>query len=101
MMEMISLYLEQTPPLVSTMKQSLRDKNWPSLYTAVHKMIPSFSVVGISTDFENVARKVQDYASSQQQTEDIHDMVLQLESICTQACKELQEEFNTIKTANL
>lgn len=101
MMEMISLYLEQTPPLINAMKESLRDKDWPSLYSAVHKMIPSFSVVGISTDFENIAKKVQEYASTQQQTDGIPGMVLQLENICIQACKELEEEFNTIKTANL
>src|SRR5207244_3440985 len=47
MMEMISLYLEQTPPLIRTMKQSYRDKDWISLYAAVHKMIPSFAIMGI------------------------------------------------------
>ncbi|HXB40767.1 MAG TPA: ATP-binding protein [Bacteroidia bacterium] len=97
MMEMISLYLEQTPPLINVMKQSLKDKDWNSLYTAVHKMIPSFSIMGISIDFENMAKKVQEYASTQQQTDGIPDMVLQLENICVQACIELKEEFNTIK----
>ena len=100
MMEMISLYLEQTPPLISAMKQSFHDKDWNSLYSAVHKMIPSFSIMGISIDFENMARKVQDYASTQQQTEGIPGMVLQLEHICSQACIELEQEFNTIKNTN-
>ena len=36
MMEMISLYLAQTPPLVSAMKQSLQDRDWDSLHAAVH-----------------------------------------------------------------
>lgn len=101
MMEMISLYLEQTPPLISTMKQSLQDQDWTSLYAAVHKMIPSFSIMGISTDFENMAKKVQEYASTQKQTEEINGMVLQLENICMQACIELQEEFDSIKNSNL
>jgi len=100
MMEMISLYLEQTPPLVRLMKKSLRDKDWTSLYAAVHKIIPSFSIVGISTDFETMAKKVQDYASNQQQTDGIPDMVLQIENVCTQACSELKEEFNAIKNSN-
>ncbi|HTB31316.1 MAG TPA: ATP-binding protein, partial [Bacteroidia bacterium] len=97
MMEMISLYLEQTPPLILIMKQSLRDKDWHSLYSAVHKMIPSFSIMGISIDFENMAKKVQEYASTQQQTDGIPDLVLQLENICAQACKELEIEFDIIK----
>lgn len=100
MMEMIRLYLEQTPPLIMAMKQSYLDRDWNSLYSAVHKMIPSFSIMGISTDFENMARKVQEYASTQQLTEGIPDMVLQLEKICIQACEELEIEFNSIKNTN-
>lgn len=101
MMEMISLYLEQTPPLISTMKKSLQEKDWNSLYMAVHKMIPSFSIMGINVDFENIAKKVQEYASTQKQTEGIPNMILQLENVCAQACLELEEEFNLIKNANL
>ena len=115
MMEMISLYLEQTPPLISTMKQSLQDKDWNSLYASVHKMIPSFSIIGVSKNVENIAKKVQEYARlngdslnglsgqdvaqviTQEQTDKISDLVLQLENVCEQACKELKEEFNTIK----
>lgn len=100
MMEMISLYLEQTPPLINTMKHSLLNKDWGSLYAAVHKMIPSFSIVGINIDFENMAKKVQEYASTQQQTDGIPDLVQQLENVCTQACRELEIEFNVIKNSN-
>ena len=101
MMEMISLYLEQTPTLISTMKESLVIKDWSSLYAAVHKMIPSFSIMGISSDFENMAKKVQEFASTQQQTDGIKELVLQLENVCLQACSELQDEFQRIKKYEL
>jgi len=101
MMEMISLYLEQTPPLISVMKHSWKEKDWSSLYSAVHKMIPSFAIMGISTDFENMAKKVQDYAKTQEQSDGISDMVLQIENVCTQACIELKEEFNSIKNTKI
>ena len=100
MMEMISLYLEQTPPLVTSMKQSLKDKNWDGLYSAVHKMIPSFAIMGINHDFENMAIKVQEYASTQKQSDHIPELIEQLESVCLQACDELQEEYNSIKKLN-
>jgi PAS domain S-box-containing protein len=100
MMEMISLYLEQTPPLVNIMKQSLQDKDWASLHGAVHKMIPSFSIMGINTDFEVMAKKVQEFAHTQLQEEDISDLVLQLENVCTRACIELEEEYNLIKNTS-
>ncbi len=97
MAEMISLYLEQTPPLVQTMKQSMEEKDWKSLHMAVHKMIPSFSIMGINNDFEMMAKKIQEYATTQEQTDGISDLVLQLEKVCTQACSELQEELTTIQ----
>ena len=95
--EMIEAYLEQTPPLVSSMKQSLLDKDWDTLQAAVHKMIPSFAIVGMNAYFENMAKKIQDYARAQQQLEDLHDMVTQLENACMNACKELEVEFKKIK----
>ena len=100
MMEMISAYLEQTPPLINAMKQSFQDKDWGTLHSAVHKMIPSFSIMGIGSGFENMAKKVQEYANTHLQEEGIEDLVQQLENVCTQACKELEEEFNKIKTTN-
>ncbi len=98
MMEMISLYLDQTPPLIKSMKESLRDRDWNALYSAMHKMIPSFSIVGMSVDFENMARKVQDYAHTQHSGEDIPNLVFQLERVCGQACLELEIEIERMKS---
>jgi CheY-like chemotaxis protein len=97
MMEMISLYLSQTPPLINTIKQSLEDKNWQLLGAAAHKMIPSFSIMGIGANFENLAKKIQEFAVVQEHTEKIDDLVVQLEEICLQACSELEEELSVIK----
>lgn len=100
MMEMMALYLEQTPLLVRTMKQSFQNKDWNALQAAVHKMIPSFSIMGINRDFEMMAKEVHEYASDQKQADEITDLILQLENICTQACAELQAEFNNIQISN-
>ncbi len=97
MMEIITLYLDQTPPLVLTMKKSLHDKDWDLLSSAVHKMIPSFSIVGLHKDYEDMAKKVQEYARTRQHLEQIQELVLKLENVCYQACEELKEEFNSLK----
>ena len=91
MMEMISLYLEQTPALISSMKQSLQDQDWNLLHKAVHKLIPSFAIMGISSNFENIARNIQENAGIQQNTDEIPELVKQVEKICMQACEELKE----------
>jgi len=97
MLEMIALYLEQTPTLIAAMKLSWQNKDWQSLHAAMHKLIPSFSIMGISTEFENMAKQVKEYALSQQQTDGIQSLVLQLEDVCVQACIELQDAFKIIE----
>jgi CheY-like chemotaxis protein len=96
-MEMISLYLIQTPPLINAMKQSLLDKDFDLLQASMHKMIPSFSIMGISPDFEKMAKKIQESAGTNQIQEGIVEMAQQIEAICGQACEELEIEFNLIK----
>jgi HPt (histidine-containing phosphotransfer) domain-containing protein len=100
MMEMITLYLTQTPSLIAAMKQGLHDKDYSALQSAVHKMVPSFSIMGISKDFENIAKKVQEDVDNIRHRNGMPDLVLQLEKVCTEACKELEAEFNVIKQAN-
>jgi PAS domain S-box-containing protein len=100
MTEMISLYIDQTRPLVVTMRDSFDKRDWKTLYATVHKMIPSFSIVGIHQDFETMAKQVQEFANTQMEEGSIPDMVLQLENICVQACRELEEELILIKNLN-
>jgi signal transduction histidine kinase/CheY-like chemotaxis protein len=119
MMEMISLYLEQTPPLIVAMRQGLKHKNWTVLASAVHKLIPSFSIMGISNEFENMAKKIQELSHSCEAAEteiiehmpltiiqlntnllfnmEIHELTMQLEKVCWRACKELIEELKALK----
>lgn len=101
MMEMITLYLGQVPPLVQTMKQSLADQNWSLLAASAHKMIPSFSIVGISSDYENMAKKIQELATAPEKSEEIKDLVQEIDDVCQQACVELNEEFELIKNGLL
>ena len=101
MMEMISLYLEQTPVLIELMKNSLEKKDWITLGAAVHKMIPSFSIVGIHVDFENIAKRIQEYANKQQQEDEIGEMLIQLENVCLQVYEELSEDLDMIRKTKL
>lgn len=97
MLEMIATYLEQTPPLIKVMKESLQHKDWNTLQAAAHKMISSFSIVGIDVKYEAMSKKIQEYARAEQHLDELPGMVSQLETVCMHACKELEEEFNAIK----
>jgi PAS domain S-box-containing protein len=90
--DMIKLYLDQTPVLISTMKQSLFKKDWDALHTTVHKIIPSFYIMGIHKDYENIGKKIQEYASTRQHLDELQGLVLQIERVCLMACDELNEQ---------
>ncbi len=97
MSQIINAYLEQTPPLISSMKKSLIDKDWKMLQSAVHKMIPSFSIIGLSSNIQDIAKRIQEYAFTIEITGEIQNMVLELEKVCEQAYKELEIELKNLK----
>lgn len=97
MTEMINAYLKQTPPLIATIKQSLTNKDWKSIHSAIHKMLPSFSIMGISPDIEKIAKKIQEYAFAIEISKEIDELVFELEKVCGQACKELEIELENLK----
>jgi HPt (histidine-containing phosphotransfer) domain-containing protein len=100
MMQMISLYLDQTPPLVKTLRESLNSSDWDLLYATAHKLIPSFAIVGISNEYESMAKNVQEFASTKQKLNEIPELVNQIERICNNACIELKRDYKTIKSKN-
>ena len=97
MEEMMQMYLDQIPPILNDMNSRLAKKDWAKLRATMHKLIPSFAIVGIDSKYENIAKMVQDCASMFDQTGQISGLVLQLDTICNQACNELEEELNIIK----
>lgn len=100
MMEMISLYIEQTPPYIKAIKNGLKIKDWDVVRAVAHKMIPTFSIVGISQEYEIMARKIQELAGTNNPGKEIGELVLKLESVCMQACEELSRELRTLEKTN-
>ncbi|WP_310556926.1 ATP-binding protein [Flavobacterium sp.] len=93
MTEMINVYLNQTPSLINTIKKSWVEKDLKTLKSAVHKLIPSFAIVGIDKNHEDLARKIEENTSATEMQTWISD----LENVCMQAGEELKIELNNLK----
>ena len=61
-LEMIEIYLKETPRIIDEIKQSRNDMNWDSLASAAHSIIPSFAIMGINKEFENMAKLIEEYS---------------------------------------
>ena len=97
MIEMIQLYLNQTPILIQAIKQNYLIKNWKAVMAITHKILPSFAIVGINPVYEVLTKKIQELASAGKETSEIKESIAKLEKICTQACDELTQELDKIK----
>jgi PAS domain S-box-containing protein len=93
MTEMINVYLSQTPSLIDTIKQSWLEQDLETLKSAVHKLAPSFSIVGIDKKYEEMARKIENDTTAIE----MQNWISELENICMQACEELKMELNNLK----
>lgn len=88
--EIIGLFLEQTPMLVKVMKEAFLNKDAQKLRAAVHKMIPSFFVIGMKTECESIARGILELAHRENNSEKLSSLILHLENICNRTCEDLE-----------
>jgi PAS domain S-box-containing protein len=96
MTEMISLYLGQTKSLIKDMKESFQNKKWKELKAIAHKMIPSFSIVGMGIEYELLAKNLLEHAGKQDKKVEIENSVKELEKVLNYACQELEIEMNLL-----
>jgi HPt (histidine-containing phosphotransfer) domain-containing protein len=97
MMEMLAIYIAQSPLLIAAMKKSVEEKDWKGLREAAHKMLPSISIMGMSSEYAAIAKQLQDYDGTGTGIREIRSLFLKFEKACTHACDELTAEFNKLK----
>lgn len=97
MSEMINVYLKQTPTLVKTMKKSFLDKDWILLRATIHKITPSLTIMGLSPDIIETAKKINELAHQIKLTADLDTLIQELENICNQSFIELEIELTKLK----
>jgi len=89
--EMISVFMEQTPIEISNLEKYLEEKDWKSLRAIAHKMKPSFSFMGIK-ELDALIKLIEEYAANETNLELLPEMIAKLKKICYEAIKELEIE---------
>ena len=52
-MEMVNVYLEETPKYINKIKQGISTMDWESIARASHSFLPSFATMGMETHGDN------------------------------------------------
>jgi PAS domain S-box-containing protein len=96
MKQMIRAYLLETPGLIGTMKQSIDNMDWDKLAEAAHSIIPTFAVVGINQEYEEVAKKIKEHAHNKEESAQINTLLNKIETVFNAAAKELEAELEKL-----
>src|ERR1035437_4447906 len=87
-MEMVKIYLDETPKFLDKLKQGLNNMDWESMARAAHSLKPSFATMGMGAEFTEMAKNIQEYAEKKENPEKIKEWVLKIEAACSQAREE-------------
>lgn len=59
-----------------------------------------FSIIGISKDYERIAKKTQDYAVKEEVDNSVLSLLQQIEDVCNQSYHELEIELKKLNKSN-
>ncbi len=107
MAQMITLYRQEVTQLVEEMKTALEHQNWVALRSAAHSLIPTFVMVGINPEFEDMAKAIQALVDDQlerQPAAAVSDQVMtflrimfsRIATVCARAAEELDEKLRLL-----
>jgi hypothetical protein len=91
--EMVKVYLEETPKFMHKMKEGIENMDWDMVARASHSLTPSFSTIGVDKQFSDMIKQINEYAEKKERPETIRELFLKIENVCTHARKELEQEL--------
>ncbi len=96
---MLSYFLDNTPSVISEMKQFYEEKDWKNLRNVAHKFKPQLTFMGIKSIFNEVETIEQNAASVANLT-DIPSLIDKSEKVCLQAMTEIKHELEKLLDKN-
>lgn len=102
--KMIEVYLGETPLLIQEMEDAIKVKNWDALRIASYSISPSFETMGMSKEFGDDAKSLQQCATTlhngaahgkeqENVVLQIDELLGRIKSACTLAYQELKVEL--------
>ncbi|MBA3285534.1 MAG: Hpt domain-containing protein, partial [Nitrosopumilus sp.] len=93
--QMLSIFIDQTPPAIESLEENFNKKDWVALRAAAHKMKPSFSFVGIK-ELEPVIKEIEECAEKESELDSLPEKISKIRQISIKAIVELEKEKNLL-----
>ncbi len=85
----IGMFLQNGPVLLDTVKQSLKEKNFPAIKIAAHSLKPQLSYMGVKEEISNIFL-IEQTAGEAVHVDRLLPLVQKLEKVCEKAFEELK-----------
>ena len=94
--EMVELFLENTPETLRRIKKHRDEENWTQLAAEAHKLKPNLSYMGLEGAKQTVI-EIEKMAKSQSDLDAVEAKIDEVEIICKKAYTELQDRLVHLK----
>jgi CheY-like chemotaxis protein len=92
---MLSYFIDNTPGVITDMKEHHKQSEWKSLRNVAHKFKPQLTFMGIKTIFDDV-ENIETYAKKVENTDRIPELINRVEHICNKAMEEIKNELEKL-----
>lgn len=91
--QIINLFLQDTPVEIEKIKTSLASFNYEEIYKHAHKIKPSLSMVGVPQETFEILLKINEYAKTNTNIEKLKELIPLLESEISKVYIDLKESL--------
>lgn len=88
-LSMIQYFIDNTPAVIASMKESCQNRDWKTLMNIAHKFKPQLNFMGITSLLDEVERLEQD-AHHQRNLDTLPGLIDLSEQVCLEAIEELK-----------
>ena len=95
--QVLTLFLQDTPISLQGIKDELKAENWVAIHSYTHKIKPSIEIVGLPKKLVDELFQINDFAKSETNTDKISDILISFEKGLVDVIKELEEALIEMK----
>ncbi|MFL5731308.1 MAG: Hpt domain-containing protein [Cytophagaceae bacterium] len=92
---MIQIFLDQTPVLISELIKKSQAEDWTEFRKIMHKVKPTFTMMGIRR-LEEIVHKIDAAVKQGIERENLPSLITDMEKICQLAYAELKDELKVL-----
>jgi len=95
--EMLEMFIDKTPEYFFEIKKSLGESNYEQIKSATHKVKPTFAFMGIDKAKPLIV-EIERNAVEIRNPESLNELIVELETMTTEAINELEQHRDKLKT---